>query len=63
MRIFVRVIAGLLVTLGVIWMLQGVGLLPGSFMTGQLKWAGWGALSVVVGIVLLLSGARRARHP
>ena len=28
MRIFVRVIAGLLVTLGVIWILQGVGLLP-----------------------------------
>ena len=63
MRIFVRFIAGILVALGVIWMLQGFSILPGSFMTGQLKWAAYGALSVVVGIALLLSVRTRTRHP
>jgi hypothetical protein len=24
---------------GVIWFLQGINLLPGRFMTGQLRWA------------------------
>jgi hypothetical protein len=59
MRVIVRIIAVILVTLGVIWMLQGLNILPGGFMTGQLKWAAYGALSVVVGAALLLWG----RHP
>jgi hypothetical protein len=63
MRIFVRIIAGILMAQGVIWMLQGFNILPGSFMTGQLKWAAYGALSLVVGIALLLSVRTRARHP
>ena len=58
MRIVVRIIAVMLVTLGVIWLLQGVGILPGSFMTGQLKWAAYGALSVAVGVALLVWNRR-----
>jgi hypothetical protein len=34
---------------GVVWVLQGLGILPGSFMTGQLVWA-------VIGAVLLFAG-------
>jgi hypothetical protein len=59
MRIVVRIIAVMLVTLGAIWMLQGVGVLPGSFMTGQLKWAAYGALSIAVGVALLVWNRRR----
>jgi hypothetical protein len=58
MRIVVRIIAVMLVTLGVIWLLQGVGVLPGSFMTGQLKWAAYGALSIAVGVALLVWNRR-----
>ena len=58
MRIVIRIIAVMLVTLGVIWMLQGVGVLPGSFMTGQLKWAAYGALSIAVGVALLVWNRR-----
>ena len=58
MRIVIRFIAVMLVTLGVIWMLQGVGILPGSFMTGQLKWAAYGALSIAVGVALLVWNRR-----
>ena len=53
-------IAGILCLLaGCVWILQGINILPGSFMTGQTKWAVYGALLVVVGIGLLFSANRR----
>lgn len=44
---------------GVVWLLQGVGILPGSFMTGQLFWAVMGAIFLVVGGLLVFVGLRR----
>jgi hypothetical protein len=61
MYIFIRIAAVILLTVGFIWMLQGFNILPGSFMTGQLQWAGYGALSVAVGTALLFLNARRKR--
>ena len=43
---------------GVVWLLQGVGILPGSFMTGQLFWAVMGAIFMVVGGLLVFAGLR-----
>ena len=55
-------IAGaLLVLLGVIWFLQGINVLPGSFMTGQIQWAVYGGIAVAVGISLLLAANRRRK--
>ena len=54
------IIGVLLVLMGGVWILQGINVLPGSFMTGQTKWAVYGAVAVVVGIVLLVV-ARRGR--
>lgn len=59
MRIVLRVVGALLVIVGCIWFLQGVNVLPGSFMTGQIRWAVYGGISVVVGIVLLLAAGKR----
>ena len=54
------IISGVLcLLLGCIWILQGVNILPGSFMTGQTKWAIYGALLVIIGIGLLFSANRR----
>jgi uncharacterized membrane protein HdeD (DUF308 family) len=53
-----RVIAILLVVVGVIWVLQGVDILPGSFMTGRIEWAMYGILAVAVGIALLTVSQR-----
>jgi hypothetical protein len=59
MRI-VMIVAGILcLLLGGVWILQGVNILPGSFMTGQTKWAIYGALLVIIGIGLLFSANRR----
>jgi hypothetical protein len=60
MRI-VMIVAGVLcLLLGCVWILQGINILPGSFMTGQTKWAIYGALLVIIGIGLLFSANRRA---
>ncbi len=42
-----------LVLFGTIWILQGINVLPGSFMTGQIQWAVYGAIAVVAGIAIL----------
>ena len=59
MRIVMNIVGVLLVIVGCVWFLQGVNILPGSFMTGQMKWAIYGGISIVAGILLLLSANRR----
>lgn len=44
---------------GGVWFLQGINVLPGSFMTGQTKWAIYGAVCLVLGLGLLIAGNRR----
>ncbi len=52
--------AGIIVmTIGTVWFFQGVGLLPGSFMTGQRRWAINGAIAAAVGLVLWVASRRR----
>ena len=47
-----------MVLVGVVWLLQGVGLLPGSFMTGQPFWAVMGTIFLAVGGLLVFAGLR-----
>ena len=42
-----------------IWFLQGINVLPGSFMTGQIRWAIIGGIAVVAGVVLVIGANRR----
>jgi hypothetical protein len=58
-RIIIRIVAVLLIAFGCIWFLQGINVLPGSFMTGQLRWAVYGGIALVVGIALLFAAKRR----
>ncbi len=57
MTIALNIIGVLLVMLGGVWFLQGVNVLPGSFMTGQIRWAVYGGIAVVVGVMLLATAA------
>jgi hypothetical protein len=59
MRIVMNVFGVLCLLLGCVWVLQGINILPGSFMTGQTKWAIYGGVLVIVGIGLLISANRR----
>jgi hypothetical protein len=60
MRYVVRILAILLLVIGVIWILQGVNVLPGSFMTGQIRWAYRGGIAVVAGLALLIAVRKRS---
>jgi hypothetical protein len=59
MKILLNILSGILALVGIIWFLQGIGVLPGSFMTGQLQWAIYGAVAFIVGIALLFFVNRR----
>ena len=61
MRTASIVLGVLLVLIGIVWILQGINVLPGSFMTGQTKWAVNGAIAAVIGIVLIVWA--RGRRP
>ncbi|PKO02516.1 MAG: hypothetical protein CVU43_07515 [Chloroflexi bacterium HGW-Chloroflexi-5] len=58
-KIILNVLGVLLILGGGVWILQGINVLPGSFMTGQIKWAVYGSISAVVGIALLVLANRR----
>lgn len=61
MRWALLVIGALLVAVGAVWILQGLGLLKGSFMTGQAFWGWMGAVCVLFGLPVLLRGLRAGR--
>ena len=59
MRSLLTVIGGVLALAGAIWFFQGIGILPGSFMTGQTRWAVYGAVAIGVGLALVSFARRR----
>lgn len=61
MKVTLNILGGVLVLFGAIWFLQGINVLPGSFMTGQIRWAVYGGIAVAAGILLLLAANRRLR--
>lgn len=54
MRITRRFTGILLIIMGGIWFLQGINVLPGSFMTGQIQWAVYGGIAVLAGAGLFI---------
>jgi len=63
MRITLNIVGAILIIFGAIWFLQGINILPGSFMTGQIRWAVYGAIAAAAGIGLILAARRRQRRP
>jgi len=59
MRIALNIIGALLVFFGGVWVLQGINILPGSFMSGQTRWAIRGGIVLIAGIGLLVSANRK----
>ena len=63
MKIVLNVVGVLCILMGGVWFLQGVNILPGSFMTGQTQWAFYGAIAFIIGAGLLFSANRRKASP
>jgi hypothetical protein len=59
MRIALNIVGALCLIVGCIWFLQGINVLPGSFMTGQTKWAVYGAILFIAGLGVLVVANRR----
>ncbi len=60
MNVWVRnIVGGIMVLLGGLWFLQGINVLPGTFMRGSVLWAVIGALVLLAGLGVLVSFRRR----
>jgi hypothetical protein len=63
MRRIVLVVIGALVTLaGIVWTLQGLGYISGSFMTGATLWAVIGPVVALIGLGIAAFGFRGRRR-
>lgn len=51
------------IILGGLWVLQGIGILGGSFMTGQPRWAMIGGVLLIAGLVMCAYAARNRPTP
>jgi hypothetical protein len=60
MRLIRNLLALLVLAIGVLWSLQGLGLVQGSFMTGHRQWLYIGLATVLIGL-LGLGWANRSR--
>jgi hypothetical protein len=59
MKIALNVVGSLLLLFGATWFLQGINVLPGSFMSGQMRWAVYGGCAAAAGALLLVVANRR----
>jgi hypothetical protein len=63
MKIALSIIGGLTALMGLVFFLQGINILPGSFMTGDPQWAVYGAIAMVLGGGLVYVANRRGSVP
>ena len=61
MKIALNSLGIMLVVFGCIWILQGLSILPGSFMSGQIRWSIYGGIAVIIGVILLIAAKRSTR--
>jgi hypothetical protein len=60
MKHWIFLVIGVLIgAVGLVWMLQGLGTLTGSPMTGQKLWFAIGVLAIVVALALIGDSVRR----
>ena len=59
MKLVLTIVGALAVLLGGVWILQGINILPGSFMTGDVKWAIYGAILAALGVAAIVWARRR----
>jgi uncharacterized membrane protein HdeD (DUF308 family) len=58
-----RLIVGLMLCLvGGVWFTQGIGVLKGSFMTGQAFWTVVGIILLVLGLRMIVNAIRPGRQ-
>ncbi len=56
------VVGGILCLVGAVWFFQGIGVIGGSFMSGEALWAVIGAVAVLIGGALIRGELRERRR-
>lgn len=59
MKLGLNIVGVLLALTGLVWFLQGIGVLQGSVMSDQSQWVIIGLIVIVVGAALLVYNSRR----
>jgi len=59
--VVVVLIGAIICLIGLVWLLQGIGVLPGSFMSGSQFWAGAGVFAVIIGLLIIGAGLMRGK--
>jgi hypothetical protein len=62
-RVLLVVAGALIGVAGIVWTLQGLGYVTGSFMTGATLWAVIGPVTALAGLALIAFGLLRRRIP
>ena len=60
-RTILIVIGSITLVIGAVFSGQGIGVIPGSFMTGDRTWLIVGLIMAFIGIALILFGTNRAK--
>ena len=61
MKLVLNILGVLVFLAGLVWFLQGINILPGSYMTGDPQWAINGAIMMAVALVLFFFANRRRK--
>ncbi|HEX6474863.1 MAG TPA: hypothetical protein VF114_07225 [Candidatus Limnocylindria bacterium] len=61
MRTFRLTVGVLAILAGAVWTLQGIGVLPGSFMSSNTTWVVIGLVTAALGVVLVAWSRRPTR--
>ncbi len=59
MKWFLNILGVILALVGIVWILQGVNVLPGSIMSGNMMWAYIGIVLDAAAVVLFYFANRR----
>jgi hypothetical protein len=59
MKTLLTTVGAILMLMGTVWFFQGVNVLPGSFMSGQTRWAVNGVIAIAIGLLLIVTSRRR----
>jgi hypothetical protein len=62
-RSTLSLVGAIIAFVGLVWFLQGAGILPGSFMSGSQLWEVVGAIVLIIGITIIGVSVKRTGTP